>query len=248
MTTLKTMRFWNKLANVPKEHLKSFSKAGGFRGTDIKPQWRIQVMTDVFGPCGIGWGMTKPEFTMQGPNCHCTVGVWITDENGTRSEPVWGVGGTASGRSDDELFKMSYTDALGNALVKIGVASDIYMGYFDGSKYVRQTTDEDAPEAEEGVQEKKSAYRAKKEGYDEEFKRIRAGIHTIERAGSMEDLVLFWKSNWYNINAMPEGWRAELTAEKDELKAKFEAGAKMPLHAIKKNAPEDDASDYDGRP
>lgn len=223
------LRYWNKLANVPKEHLKSFSKAGGFRGTDIKPQWRIQVMTETFGPCGIGWGMTKPEFTMQGANCHCTVGVWVRDENGNVSEPVWGVGGTTSGRSDDELFKMSYTDALGNALVKIGVASDIYMGYFDGSKYVRQTTDEDAPEAEEGVQEPKSAYRARQDGSDKEFSRLMDGINLIRDRGSMEDLVLFWKNNWDKIKVMPEGWRIELTKAKDELKAEFEAGYSQPL-------------------
>lgn len=229
MTTLKPMRFWNKLANVPKEHLKGFSKAGGFRGTDIKPQWRIQVMTETFGPCGIGWGMTEPSFMSTDDSVHCTVGVWVRDEGGEKSDIVWGVGGTMFGRSNDEAYKMSYTDALGNAMVKLGVASDIYMGYFDGSKYVRQTTDEDAPEAEEGVQEKKSSYRARKDGDDAEFKRIRQGIHTIERSGSMEDLVLFWKSNWDKIKAMPEGWRAELTAEKDELKAKFEQATRKPL-------------------
>jgi hypothetical protein len=226
-------RYWRKLANVPKEHLKGFAKQGGFKGTDIKPQWRIQVMTEVFGPCGLGWTMTKPEFTMQGTTCHCTVGVMIREPGGEWSQAVWGVGGTVSGRSDDELFKMSYTDALGNALVKLGVASDIYMGYFDGSKYVRQTTDEDAPEAEEGVQPKKSAYQAKKEGYDEEFKRIRAGIFTIEKSGSMEDLILFWKSNYPKIKAMPEGWVKELTEEKDRLKAEFEAATRKPLSSSK---------------
>lgn len=225
--TTNNLRHWNKLANVPKEHLKGFAKQGGFKGTDIKPQWRIQVMTEVFGPCGLGWTMTKPEFTMQGTTCHCTVGVMIKEPGGEWSQAVWGVGGTVSGRSDDELFKMSYTDALGNALVKLGVASDIYMGYFDGSKYVRQTTDEDAPEAEEGITERQSAYKARKDG---NFLKIEKGINTIERTGSMEDLVMFWKANYKLMTSMPEGWQKMLTEKKDALKAKFEEATRRPLH------------------
>jgi hypothetical protein len=50
---------------------------------------------------------------------------------------VWGVGGqTLSGRSDDEAFKMAYTDALGNALKHLGANADIYFKLWDGNKYV----------------------------------------------------------------------------------------------------------------
>lgn len=242
-TNDKPMRYWNKLANVPREHLKGFTKGGGFRGTDIKPQWRLQVMTETFGPCGIGWTMTKPEFTMEGDTCHCTVGIMVK-ENGEWSQVVWGVGGTTTGRSNDELFKMSYTDALGNAMVKLGVASDIYMGYFDGSKYVRQTTDEDAPEAEEGVTERQSAYQARKDGV---YQKIDRGLDTIERSGSMEDLIMFWKANYKSMTSMPAGWQASLTEKKDALKAKFEEATRKPLdRAIPDNQPEDDAGDWDG--
>ena len=37
---------------------------------------------------------------------------------------------------NDEGYKMAVTDALGTALKMLGVAADIYMGKFDGSKYV----------------------------------------------------------------------------------------------------------------
>ena len=40
----------------------------------------------------------------------------------------------------DEAFKMALTDALSVALKMIGVAADIYLGLFDGSKYVEQKT------------------------------------------------------------------------------------------------------------
>ena len=44
--------------------------------------------------------------------------------------------------TSDEGFKMALTDALGVAMGKIGVAADIYMGQWDGSKY------KDAPKNE----------------------------------------------------------------------------------------------------
>lgn len=222
-----TMKFWNQLANVPPEHLKSFQKGGGFKGTDIKPQWRYQRMTEVFGPCGHGWGMDRPNFQVVGNNVYCTVGVWWRDGS-EPSELVYGVGGeTLTGKGDDEAFKKAYTDALGNALVKVGVASDVYMGWFDGSKYVKRTdaVDEDAP-AETGASERKSAYAARKDGA---FERVKDGIAQIEREGTIEDLKLFWKKNWDAISAMPQGWQDILTEMKDEVKAEFEKGLSVPM-------------------
>ena len=42
-----------------------FTRAGGFKGTAIKPMWANKQMTEFFGPCGIGWGMTEPHFEVQ---------------------------------------------------------------------------------------------------------------------------------------------------------------------------------------
>ena len=225
--TENNLRHWNKLANVPKDMLKSFTKGGGFKGTDIKPQWRFLRMTEVFGPCGKGWGMNEPNFRVEGSNVFCVIGVGWRDSDGEQSMPVWGVGGEAlTGRGDDEAFKKAYTDALGNALVKVGVASDIYMGFFDGSKYTKQTVDEDAPEGERGVVERKSAYAERKTGH---FERIINGLKLIEEQGSLDDLKAFWQGNFAHLEEMPEGWQAELTERKDELKKAFLDGANKPL-------------------
>ena len=49
------MLFYSKLRSVPEGALKKIG-AGRLQGmSDINPSWRIQVMTETFGPCGIGW-------------------------------------------------------------------------------------------------------------------------------------------------------------------------------------------------
>ena len=129
---------WDKLARPDKKALKGFQRSGGFKGTAINPMYTLHTVTETFGPCGTGWGMTKPEFQIVGSNVYCTVGVWVWDEkHSDTSDPVWGVGGEAlSGRSDDEAFKKAYTDALGNALKHLGANADIYFNLWDGNKYV----------------------------------------------------------------------------------------------------------------
>jgi hypothetical protein len=171
MSTPKTenMRIWDALGKTDPAHTKQFTRAGGFKGTAIKPMWANKQMTEFFGPCGIGWGHEKPEFsTVQAAGeilVYCTVGLWYIQ--GITRQVVYGVGGDkvlsqifmkdANGykvidsenggfktypQTDDEAFKKAYTDALSNAMKFIGVAADIHMGLFDDSKYVQQVREE----------------------------------------------------------------------------------------------------------
>jgi len=140
------MELWDKLRRVDPVHSKPFQRAGGFRGTAIKPSVQERLMTEVFGPIGFGWGMTKPEYhhITAGDEMlvYCTVGVWYRF-NGEKSDVFWGEGGDKvstvrkSGdiSVDDEARKKSLTDAIGNALKRIGMAADIHMGLWDESKY-----------------------------------------------------------------------------------------------------------------
>lgn len=154
------LKTWNVVAKPPKEALKEI-KGGRLKGmTDIKPQWRYKAMTEQFGPCGVGWKYTiTKEWTEQGSHDQllCFVNVDLFFKHGEGSENgggVWsdavpGSGGSmlvakesAGLHTSDEGFKMALTDALSVAMSRIGVAAEIYMGNWTGSKY------KDEPQAE----------------------------------------------------------------------------------------------------
>lgn len=146
--TNKNLELWDSVSRVPPEHLKAFDR-GTFKGTAIKPAWAYKTMTEHAGPCGEGWSIGEPAFTLvdgvKGEKLvYCVVTVHY------KGGSVVGVGGDKVikytppnekyGRAerwdnDDEAFKKSYTDALTNALVKLGVGADIHMGLWDGNKY-----------------------------------------------------------------------------------------------------------------
>lgn len=159
------LRIWNALGKTDPAHTKQFTRAGGFKGTAIKPMWANQQMTEFFGPCGVGWGQHEPKFNVveAGPEImvYCTVSLWY--KHGHEMGLSYGVGGDKvlsqvflkDGRgqkiideskggyktypqTDDEAFKKAYTDALSNAMKFIGVGADVHMGQFEDNKYVRE--------------------------------------------------------------------------------------------------------------
>lgn len=143
---------WDRLGKTDPKHTKAFSRAGGFKGTAIKPMFSFRRMTEEFGPCGTGWGVNAPEFQVVSAGdetlVFCTVSIW----HGSKDQFVYGVGGDkAVGKNkngpftDDEAFKKAFTDAVTNALKLIGVGADVHMGLFDDNKYVSALREEMEP-------------------------------------------------------------------------------------------------------
>lgn len=139
------LELYNAVRSVPPEAMKQIA-AGRLKGmTDINPMWRIKVLTDRFGPCGIGW---KYEITSQhlekGANDEIAAFVDINlyyKNDGEWSDPIPGTGGSmfvASERSglhtSDECYKMALTDAISVAAKALGVAADVYWDK-DKTKY-----------------------------------------------------------------------------------------------------------------
>jgi hypothetical protein len=138
------LEFWNALKRTDPKATKPFQRAGGFRGTQIDPAWRLQMMTEVFGPVGKGWGYEQLEWTIAERMVFICCRVWYIDPHTGEKHftgPQWG--GTemvrrnrdGTERPDDECFKMSMTDAIGKCMLQVGLAADIYLGQFDDSKY-----------------------------------------------------------------------------------------------------------------
>jgi len=145
---MNNLRFWDKLKTPPPTALKPIM-GGRLKGkSDINPQWRMQAMTEAFGPVGVGWTYTIDKLWTEpgteGQVCAFALVTVKAKVDGEWSEPVPGVGGAMmiekekSGLyTSDEAFKMATTDGLSVALKAFGVAAEVYLGNLDGSKYNR---------------------------------------------------------------------------------------------------------------
>ena len=144
-----SLEIWDKLKSVPADALRKI-EAGRLKGkSDISPVWRYEKMTDVYGPCGIGWKYEIESVNWVDAGAEKMVFVQInlyTKDENKWSAPIPGFGGDfaiqqeRSGlHANDECLKMALTDALGYAMQKLGVAADVYRGLADNSKYGRDS-------------------------------------------------------------------------------------------------------------
>lgn len=225
-------RLWDKLGKTDPSATKAFTRAGGFKGTAIRPMWAFKRMTEEFGPCGIGWGVNEPSFQVVPGSegevlVYCTVSVWCAEslDSNSINTPVFGVGGDKvvtkdrNGlRSDDEAFKKAYTDAITNALKLIGVGADVHMGLFDDNKYVRQMEEEFAPEQEPPPHNPPQSKRNSKDASRKTYGQLQEALRSRK---TLEDLKSTWESFMGEIKQLPLDWEAELTKLKNECKAEI---------------------------
>ena len=144
---IKNMELYRNL-ETPAEWATKKIEGGRLRGkTDINPQWRIEALTEQFGPCGIGWKFTiDKQWTEKCENgevmCFCNISLFIKVD-GQWSEAIPGTGGNmltekekAGMHNSDEGFKMALTDALSVASKMIGMAALVYRNFKEtDSKY-----------------------------------------------------------------------------------------------------------------
>ena len=210
---------WDKVRRVPSEHLKPFDN-GKFKGTAIKPMWAVKVMTEIYGPMGTGWGVLAYSYRTEDAGesrlVFCEMTVWY----GTREHTVHGIGGdwlVRNGKGDDEALKKAFTDALTNALKHLGVAADIHMNLWDGSKYKDEKPAETPTEvvsmpSAQGTQGASKA--GNREAYDNLVKGIR-NAPTVKLLGDWH------KENVTEIDKLPPDWVDELRIEYNDRKAEL---------------------------
>ena len=144
------MQIYDAVRTVPPEAQRTIG-AGRLKGkTDINPMWRIAVLTEMFGPCGMGWKyVIKREWTEAGANGEIAafVDIDLYYRDGDKwSEAIPGTGGSAfvarekSGLyTSDECYKMALTDAISVACKALGVGADVYWAA-GRTKYTAQDT------------------------------------------------------------------------------------------------------------
>lgn len=153
------MGLWKTLFKTDKNEVKAIT-GKSYKGDSPKPYYLIQKATEVFGPCGIGWGyrvvdhgfnehkfyepIGNPAVQVERTlvNHWCLVEFWYKWE-GQKSEPIQQFGGTQAAYKtstgkimfDEDVTKKSVTDALVKCMSCIGFAGDIFSGRWDDSKY-----------------------------------------------------------------------------------------------------------------
>lgn len=159
------MKLYNSWAEPPKEVTRNFN-TGTFKGTDIRPQWRIQCLTEAFGPVGQGWytEITKQwtEDYEEQVKAFVNINLYVKYPGCTEwSAPIEGSGGNtmvySNGRVSDEGYKMAETDAISRACQKLGIGANIYMGH-EVTKY----TQHEIPQNEKTYTTKKTVKPAAK--------------------------------------------------------------------------------------
>ena len=145
---MENLEIWKKVAQPPKEALKMITEGRLKNKSDINPVWRIKAMTEIFGPCGIGWKYTIKRIWNEpcAENqsfAFAEIDLFVK-HGGEWSDAIPGIGGSMlivnqkhGPHNNDEAYKMAVTDALSVAMKSLGVAADVYMGLWDGSKYAQ---------------------------------------------------------------------------------------------------------------
>lgn len=139
------MKIYEQVRAVPKEALKAIN-GGRLKGmSDINPMWRIKMLTEMFGICGIGWKIEIVDKRLERGSadeivCFVDINIYIKSD-GEWSAPIPGMGGSSFVTQErnglytsDECFKMAYTDAISVACKSLGFAADVYYAN-DRTKY-----------------------------------------------------------------------------------------------------------------
>ena len=145
------MKLWQSVCVTDPRAVKPIT-GKQYKGNSPKPYWVIQRATEVFGPCGLGWGVQiiSERFERFGDEAlHIAhVKVWYL-QDGVRGE-IEQMGQTraaytsAAGKHivDEDAPKKSATDGMVKCLSMLGFAGDIFSGQWDDSKYVAWAAEE----------------------------------------------------------------------------------------------------------
>ena len=156
------MRIYEQVRDVPKEARRAIV-GGRLKGkTDINPMWRIKMLTEQFGPCGLGWKYVITDKRLE-TGANGTIAAFVDIDlfvkydcvDGAWSEAIPGTGGSAFVAKEDgglytsdECFKMALTDAISVACKALGFGADVYW-QADATKYTPRENAQ--PKAESDV-------------------------------------------------------------------------------------------------
>lgn len=159
------MAVWNQWCKTPPSMTHEV-KETGHKFTSISAYYQFEKATEIFGPCGIGWGWDPPTFEILFPETPAfsmlmmSVNVWAKLEGERLSIPLvnsqrmFFKDGT---KLDDDVFKKLLTDTVTKGLSYLGCAADVFQGFYDDNRYVEAAK---RIEAERRAAEQRAANKA----------------------------------------------------------------------------------------
>jgi hypothetical protein len=193
---MNNMDIYDQVRQCPQDALKPI-QAGRLKGkSDINPMWRIKMLTQLFGPVGIGWYYTIDRQWLEpcGDEIAAFVNISLyVKVNNEWSKPIQGTGGSMLAAKEkngvyvsDEAYKMGLTDAISVACKALGFAADVYWNT-DSTKYQQPR----APKAQAQAQPQQAqpapnqAQAAQPQGDKDLVTAEQAGhiVHECERRG-----------------------------------------------------------------
>jgi len=139
----KNMKIWETLSKTNPEYTRLVPSSYGKKITSIDPMYQIQMMTDMFGPVGLGWKY-KVDYKYVDQLVFAEVTIKYFTNEWHEYGPVCSVQSLykTNGKLDDEAPKKAMTDAMTKAFSHLGMSADVFLGKFDDSKYVEQMKQE----------------------------------------------------------------------------------------------------------
>jgi hypothetical protein len=221
LTAISNLEWWDQLEVTDTTYTKKMDT--GAKLTSINPEYQIKKFTELFGPCGRGWGftvthseiiegavMSKREIVDAdgapinfGPcKVHTArVELWYESPEGEAGKhTIEGTGHTPfvymtshGPTTDMEYEKKSITDALTKAMSMLGMGGDVRMGLFDDSEYV---ADLQRTEAIEGAVDKEAEMIKQRQNYDDWLEQT-AGL--VRTSLGMHELEVIFKSSMVRL-------------------------------------------------
>lgn len=214
---------WRRFADIDPKYTKPIT-GRDYGGTSPNPQYVIMCLTEMFGPCGkgFGWSVLAEEFKeMGGTFLHwCRIRFWWKDEDGEHGVEEYGqtkaayVTSKGTMRVDEDAPKKSLTDAIIKGASHIGVAANIFLGRWDDQKYVAELNRE-FREEEQKKNEPKPITAAEQKRQLEEIDNDLLDAHTVGDVTRLFDI-------WLNL-AERDGWSKDYW---DAARRKFAAKKK----------------------
>lgn len=142
---MENLTLWNKYRAVPPTAQKTIG-GGRLKGmTDINPMWRFKSLTEEFGACGVGWypeimeQWVVPTMASDEVSAHVKIKLWYKKDGEWYFVPALGGSMLLSQEkgglyTNDECFKMAFTDAVSVACKMLGFGADTYWDK-DSTKY-----------------------------------------------------------------------------------------------------------------